>query len=98
MFRVRSVATDLVTSLEIQPICCAFMLCQFGRTRNGYVATYFVLLSSAAASSNTSGNVVVPEHFGQNEEPTVSNEERTKKKSSFVPKVDLIDAIVFPSM
>ena len=97
MFRTRSVATDLVTSLEIQPICCAFMQCQFGRTRNDYVATYFILLSSTAASSNTSG-YVVPEHFGQNEEPTVSNEQRTKKKPNFVPKMDLIDAIVFPSM
>ena len=38
LFRTRSVATDLVTSLEIQPIHCAFMLCQFGQTRNGYVA------------------------------------------------------------
>ena len=39
LFRTRSVATDLVTSLEIQPIRSAFMLCQFGQTRNGYVAT-----------------------------------------------------------
>ena len=74
------------------------MLCQFGRTRNAYVATEFILLSSSAASSATSGYVVVPEHFGQNEEPTCINEERTRKKPSFVPKVNLIDAIVFPSM
>ena len=95
---MRSVATDLVTSLEIQPIRCAIMLCQFGRTRSGFVATYFILLSSTAASSATSGCVVVPEHFGQNEEPAGSNEERTGKKYSFVPKVDLIQTIVFLSM
>ena len=39
LFRTRSVATDLVTSPEIQPIRCAIMLCHFGRARNGYVAT-----------------------------------------------------------
>ena len=98
MFRTSSVATDLVTSLEIQPIRCAFMLCQFGRTRIGYVISYFIFLSSTAASSATSGYVVVAEHFGQNEEPAGSNEERTEKKPSLVPKVNLIDAIVFSSM
>ena len=66
------------------------MLCQFGQTRNGYVAT--------AASSATSGYLVVPESFGQNEEPARDNKECTKKKRSFVPKVDIIDAIVLPSM
>ena len=66
------------------------MLCHFGQTRNGYVATYFILLSSTAASA--------PEHFGQNEEPAGSNEEQTKKKPSFVPKVDSNDAILFPSI
>ena len=74
------------------------MLCHFGQTRNGYVATYFVLLSSTAANSATSGYAVVPECFGQIEEPAYSNEERTTKKPSFVPKVAVIDAIVFPSM
>ena len=95
MFRTRSVATDLVTSLEIQPIRRAFMLRHFGGTPNGYIATYFILLSSTAVSSATSGYVVVPERFGQSEEPACSNEERTRKKPSFVPKVDLIDPIVF---
>ena len=55
------------------------MLCHFGQTRNGYVATYLILLKSIAASSATSGYVVVPEHFGQIEEPVSSNEERTGK-------------------
>ena len=98
LFRTRSVATDLVTSLEFQPIRCAIKLCHFGQTRNGYVATQFILLSSTTASSATSGYVVVTEHFGQNEEPAGSNEERTRKKPSFVLKVDLIDAIVISSM
>ena len=74
------------------------MLRHFGQTRNGYIATNFILLSSTAASSATSGYVVVPEHFGQNEEPAGSNEERTRKKPSFVPKVVLIDDILFPSI
>ena len=56
------------------------------------------LATTAAASSATGGCVVVPEHFGQHEEPAGSDEERTRKKPSFVPKVDLIDAVVFPSM
>ena len=64
------------------------MLCRFGRTRNVYVATRFILFSSTAESSATSGNVAVPEHFLQNDEPSVNNEERTRKKPSFVPKVD----------
>ena len=97
LFRTRSVNTDLVTSLEIQPIRCAFRLCQFGQKRNGYVATYFILLTSTAVSSATSGYVAVPGSFGQNEEPACSNEERTTKKPSFVPKVYLVDAIVLPS-
>ena len=88
MFRTRSVATDLVTSLEIQPIRCAIMLCQFGRSRNVYVATRFILLSSTAESSATSGYVAVPGHFLQNEEPSVNNEERTRKEPNFVPKVN----------
>ena len=88
LLRTRSVATDLVTSQKIQPIRCAFMLCQFGRTRNVHVATRFILLSDPAESSATSGYVAVPEHLLQNEEPSVNNEERTRKKPSFVPKVD----------
>ena len=88
LLRTRSVATDLVTSQNLQPIRCAFMLCQFGRTRNVYVATRFILLSSTAKRSATSRYVAVREHFLQNEEPACINKERTGKKSSFVPKVD----------
>ena len=88
LLRVRYVATDLVTSQNFQPIRCAFMLCQFGRKRNVYVATRFILLSSTAESSATSGYVAVPEHFRQNDEPSVDNVERARKKPSFVPKLD----------
>ena len=40
----------MVMSLEFQPIRCATMLCHFGRIRNGYVATRFILLSSTAGA------------------------------------------------
>ena len=88
MFPSRSVATNLVTSLKFQTIRWAVMLCQIAQTRNGYVATYFILLSSTAASSATSGYVVVLKRFDQNEEPAGINEERTRKEPSFVSKVD----------
>ena len=97
LFRTRSAAINLVRSKKFQPIRCAIKLCQFGQTRTGYVATYFILLSSTAASGATSGYVVVLERFRQNEEPAGSNKERARKKPSLVPKVDLIDGIVFRS-
>ena len=52
------------------------------------MATRFILLSSTAESSATSGYVAVPEHFLQNDEPSVNNVERAWKKPSFVPNVD----------
>ena len=93
LFCMCSVATNLVTLLEIRPIRCAAMLCQFGRTRNSYVAIHFFLLSSTARSSATSGCVVVPERFGQNEEPASKNEEQARKNLVLFPAVGLIDAI-----
>ena len=74
------------------------MLCQFGQTQNVYVAARFILLSSTAESSATSGYVTVLEHFLQNEEAACINEEWTRKKPSFVSKVNIIDVIVLPSM
>ena len=53
------------------------------------MATRFVLLSSTAERSATSGHVAVPEHFLQNDEPTVNNVERARKKPSFVPKTEI---------
>ena len=69
------------------------MLCHFVRTRNGYVATRFILLSSTAESSAKSGYVVVPERFGQSGAWAARSVERIRKKPNFVPTVDLIDAI-----
>ena len=88
LLRTRSVATDLLTSQNLQPILSAFKLSQFGRTRNVYVATRIILLSTTAESSATSGYVAVPEHFLQNEKPACINEERTGKNTSFVPNVE----------
>ena len=67
LFRICSVVTNLVTSLEFQPISCAATLLHFGRTRNGYVATRFILLNRTAESSATSGYVVALERSGQSE-------------------------------
>ena len=80
-----SVGPNLVTSLKFKSIRCATTLCHFGRTRNGYLSTRIILLSSTAESSATSDHVVVPDRSGQNEEPDGRNEERAKKKPSFVP-------------
>ena len=85
LFRMCSVETNMVTSLEFQPLLCATMLCHFGQTRNGYVATRFILLSSTAESSATSGYVVDPERSGQSEVRASRNVEWTRRKPSFVP-------------
>ena len=67
LFRMCSVVTNLVRSLEVQPIRCATTLFHFGRTRNGYVATRIIHLSSIAESSATCGYVVAPERSGRSE-------------------------------
>ena len=67
LFCMCSVVTNLVTSLEFQPIRSATMLFHFGRTRNGYVAIRFILLSGTVESSATSSYVVAPERNGQSE-------------------------------
>ena len=92
LFRIFSVATNLVTSLEFQPIRCAIMLFNFARTRNVYVATRIILLSNTAESSATSGYVVATERSGQSEAWAGRNVERAKKWPSSFPTVDLIDA------
>ena len=69
------------------------MLCHIGRTRNGYVATRFNLLSSTAESSATSGYVVVPEHFGQVRRELVEMCNGLGKSLVLFPAVDLIDAV-----
>ena len=67
LFRMCSVVTILVTSLEFQPIRSATMLFQFGRTRDVYLATRIILLTSTAQGSATSGYVAATEHSGQSE-------------------------------
>ena len=86
LFRTRSVAKNLVTSLEVNPIRCATMRCHFGQPRNGSVVIHFIPRGNTAPSSATGDYVGVPDYFGQIEEPAGSNEERTRKKPSFVPK------------
>ena len=67
LFRMFSVVTNLVTSLDFQSIRCATMLFHFGRTRNVSVATRIILLGSTAENSATSGYVVATERSGQSE-------------------------------
>ena len=86
LFVTYSVDTNLVTSLEVNPIYSATTLCHFGQTWNCSVAIHFILRGGFATSSATGNNVAVAKRFGQNEEPTGSNEERTEKKPSFVPR------------
>ena len=81
-----SVVTNLVTSIEFQPIRCATTLFHFGRTRNGYVAIRIILLSS------TSGYVVAPDRSGQKGPGASRNVERARKKPSLFPRVDLTGA------
>ena len=67
LFRMCSVVTNLVTSLEFQPIRCATMLLHFGQTRSVYAATRIILLRSTAEGGATSGYVAATEHSGQSE-------------------------------
>ena len=62
------------------------MLCHFGRTRNGSVATQFNPASSTATTSATSGYLVAPERFGQIEEPASRNKEGARHNLSSVPE------------
>ena len=92
LFRMCSVVTNLVTSLEFQPIRCATTLFHFGRKRNVYVATRIILLSSTAESSATSGYVVAPDRSGKIEAWASRKAERAKKRPSLFPTVILIKA------
>ena len=73
-----SVVTNLVTSLEFQPIRCATTLFHFGRPRDVYVATRIILRSSTAEGSATSGYVAATEHSGQSEAWAGKNVERAR--------------------
>ena len=93
LFCMCSVITNLVTSLEFNPIRCATTLRHFRRTQKGSAATQSTLFSSTAKNSATSGYVVIPERFGQNEEPACKDEERARKNLVLFPAVDSIEAI-----
>ena len=67
MFRMCSVVTNLLTSVEFQPMRCATTLSRFGWTQDVYVATGIILLSSTAEGSATSGYVAATERSGQRE-------------------------------
>ena len=84
LFRKCFVATNLVMSLEFNPIRCATMLCW---PNNGSVGSNFILVSSTATSSATGANVAVPERFAQNEEPASKKNERARNKPSSAPKM-----------
>ena len=83
----------MVTSLEFKPIRCATTLCQFGQTRNVYVATDSIFLNSTAERSATSSYVVVPKRFGQNEEPYSRIDKRARKSLVLFKALDLFSAI-----
>ena len=72
-FRSRFINTNLVTSLVLNPIRCAIMLCHFGQTRNCSIAIHFILRGSAETSIAARDYVATPERFGQNEE-SISNQ------------------------
>ena len=74
-----SVVTNLVTSLEFEPVRCATTLFHFGPTRNVYVANRIILFNSTAESSGTSGYVVATERSGQSEAWASRNVERARK-------------------
>ena len=61
------VVTNLVTSLESQPIRCATTLFDYERRQDVYVATRIILLSRTAEGSATSGYVAATERPGQSE-------------------------------
>ena len=88
LLRTRYVAIHLVKSQNFPPIRCTFTLFHFGRTRDIYVATRIILLSSTAEGSATSSYVVAMERSGQSEAWVSKNVERTRKKPSFVSKMD----------
>ena len=71
LFHTRFVVANLVTSVEIHPICCAIKLCYFGQIRNGSLASHFSLLKSSTTSSAAGDYVANLERFGQNEEPAL---------------------------
>ena len=86
LFNTRSVVTNMVTSLEFNPIRCATTLCHFGQTWIASVVNHSFLRCSVATSKATGNYVAVLEQFSQNEDTTSSIKERTRGKPTFVRK------------
>ena len=78
--------TNLVTSLEYNPLRFATMLCHPRQTRSSYLAIPVLLRGITVTMSATGNYVAVPERFEQNEEPASRNEDPTKRKHIFVPE------------
>ena len=92
LFCTCSIATNLATSLDFNPIRCGTTLCHFGQTRKGSLATNSFPLSNTAMNSAAGGHVAVPERFGQIEDPASRNKERARNRHSCGPKPKLNDA------
>ena len=91
LFRMCSVVTNLVTSLEIQQIGSATTLFHFGRIRNIYLANRIIPHSSTAESSATSGYVVATDAPAKVRRQLVETWNGIENKPSLFPTVVLID-------
>ena len=87
-----SVVTNLVTSLEFQPIRCATTLFHFGRTRDVYVATRIILFSSTAEGSATSDYVAATDAPDKVRPELIETWKGLGYMPSFFQTVFLIDA------
>ena len=84
LFCTCSIATNLATSLEFNPIRRATTLYHFDQTRKGSMASNSFPVSNTAINSAAGGHVAVPERFGQNEDPASRNKERATNRHSSV--------------
>ena len=92
LFRMCSVVTNLVTSLEFQSNRRATTLFHFGRSGDVYVATRIFLLNSTAEGSATNGYVAATERSCQSQAWAGRNVEGLGKTPSLFQTVVLINA------
>ena len=69
------------------------MVCHFGQTRNGSMASHFILLSSTATSSATDVSVVVPKRLVRMSNQLVEMNNEIEKNLVLFPEVYLINAL-----
>ena len=93
MIRTRCVATNLVNSLELEPVRCATMLCRFGQTRNCSVAIHCILRGSATTRKATGDYVAVLRRFGRKEKPVISTKNELRTSLVLFAKVFLFDTV-----